>query len=82
MGRPGPARYAGPARRVFSIGVAGPVGSGKTALVETLCRALWPEVNLAVALRDRDPETAGAGCPFYEVLCDEQTHLYARMFRS
>jgi urease accessory protein len=30
----------------------------------------------------RDPETAGAGCPFHEVLCDEQTRLYARMFRS
>ena len=28
------------------------------------------------------PETAGAGCPFYEILCDEQTRLYARMFRS
>jgi urease accessory protein len=38
--------------------------------------------GLAAALGDRDPETAGAGCPFYEVLCDEQTHLYARMFRS
>jgi urease accessory protein len=38
--------------------------------------------DLAVALCDRDPETVGAGCPFYEILCDEQTHLYARMFRS
>jgi urease accessory protein len=38
--------------------------------------------ELAAALADRDPETAGSGCPFYEVLCDEQTHLYARMFRS
>ena len=38
--------------------------------------------DLAAALRDREPETAGAGCPFYEVLCDEQTRLYARMFRS
>jgi urease accessory protein len=38
--------------------------------------------DLAAALTDRDPETAGVGCPFYEVLCDEQTHLYARMFRS
>src|SRR5262249_27900339 len=52
MGRPGPARYAGPSRRVFTIGVAGPVGSGKTALVETLCRALWPEINLAVITND------------------------------
>ena len=38
--------------------------------------------NLAAELVDREPETAGAGCPFYEVLCDEQTRLYARMFRS
>jgi urease accessory protein len=52
MGRPGPARYAGPSRRVFTIGVAGPVGSGKTALVEALCRALWPQINLAVITND------------------------------
>ena len=38
--------------------------------------------DLTAALVDRDPETAGAGCPFYEILCDEQTRLYARMFRS
>jgi urease accessory protein len=38
--------------------------------------------DLARALVDRDPETAGAGCVFYEILCDEQTQLYARMFRS
>jgi urease accessory protein len=37
---------------------------------------------LAETIRDREPETAGAGCPFYEILCDEQTRLYARMFRS
>src|SRR5262245_42822339 len=36
MGGPGPARYAGSKRRVFTLGVAGPVGSGKTALVEVL----------------------------------------------
>jgi urease accessory protein len=38
--------------------------------------------ELAGELADREPETAGAGCPFFEVLCDEQTRLYARMFRS
>lgn len=27
-------------------------------------------------------ENAGAGCPFYEILCDEQTRLYTRLFRS
>lgn len=38
--------------------------------------------KLVSTLMDRDPESAGAGCPFYEVFCDEQTRLYARMFRS
>jgi urease accessory protein len=38
--------------------------------------------ELAADIVDRDPETAGAGCPFYEILCDEQTSLYARMYRS
>lgn len=36
----------------------------------------------AETLAEQAPETAGAGCPFYEVLCDDQTRLYARMFRS
>ncbi|MGL6095499.1 MAG: GTP-binding protein, partial [Fimbriiglobus sp.] len=48
----GPARYAGPKRKVFTLGIAGPVGSGKTALVEALCKALWPEINLAVITND------------------------------
>src|SRR4051794_36184259 len=47
-----PPRYAGPRRSVFTLGVAGPVGSGKTALVERLCRELWPAVNLAVITND------------------------------
>jgi urease accessory protein len=38
--------------------------------------------GLTEAIQEREPESAGAGCPFYEVLCDEQTRLYARMFRS
>jgi urease accessory protein len=44
--------YAGPKRRVFTIGVGGPVGSGKTALVERLCKTFWPRVNLAVITND------------------------------
>lgn len=51
-GGSGPPRYAGTKRRVFTLGVAGPVGSGKTAMVEMLCRALWPEINLAVVTND------------------------------
>jgi urease accessory protein len=48
----GGGRFAGPRRKVFTIGIAGPVGSGKTALVERLCRDLWPAVRLAVITND------------------------------
>ena len=48
----GAATYAGPRRRVFTLGVGGPVGSGKTALVECLCRTFWPAVDLAVITND------------------------------
>jgi urease accessory protein len=44
--------YAGPPRHVFTIGIGGPVGSGKTALTLVLARALWPEINLAVITND------------------------------
>ncbi len=36
----------------FRIGVAGPVGSGKTALVEALCRQLRDRYQLAVVTND------------------------------
>jgi urease accessory protein len=39
-------------QRAFRIGVAGPVGSGKTALVQVLSEVLWPGVNLAVVTND------------------------------
>jgi urease accessory protein len=48
----GAAAFPGPRRRVFTVGVGGPVGSGKTALVERLCRTFWPKVNLAVITND------------------------------
>lgn len=38
--------------RAFRVGIAGPVGSGKTALVDRLSRRLWPQVNLAVVTND------------------------------
>jgi urease accessory protein len=34
------------------VGIAGPVGSGKTALVDQLSRRLWPQVNLGVVTND------------------------------
>src|SRR6266403_896024 len=38
--------------RAFRVGVAGPVGSGKTALVDSLSKRLCPAVNLAVVTND------------------------------
>lgn len=38
--------------RAFRVGVAGPVGSGKTALVDRLSRRLWPSRSLAVVTND------------------------------
>ncbi len=38
--------------RAFRIGVAGPVGSGKTALVDVLSRRFWPKINMAVVTND------------------------------
>ena len=38
--------------RAVRIGIGGPVGSGKTALVAALCRALGGEIELAVVTND------------------------------
>lgn len=56
----GPGTFAGRApprardlsRRAFTVGVGGPVGSGKTALVLALCRALRDSLSLAVVTND------------------------------
>src|SRR5438045_475006 len=40
------------ARRAYTVGVGGPVGSGKTALVLALCRALRDRVSLGVVTND------------------------------
>jgi urease accessory protein len=40
--------------------------------IEELTRSLAPQ----------DFQTAGSGCPYYEVLCHEQPRLYTRLFRS
>ncbi len=39
-------------RRAFRVGIAGPVGSGKTMLVDRLSQRLWPACNLAVVTND------------------------------
>ncbi len=38
--------------RAFRVGIAGPVGSGKTALVDALSKELRPNYSLAVVTND------------------------------
>ncbi|WP_422126545.1 urease accessory protein UreG [Thioalkalivibrio sulfidiphilus] len=38
--------------QTLRVGIGGPVGSGKTALVEALCRTMSPRYNLAVVTND------------------------------
>ena len=47
-----PARRRDLSRRGFTVGVGGPVGSGKTALVLALCRTLRDSMSLAVVTND------------------------------
>ncbi|MFC9284829.1 urease accessory protein UreG [Streptomyces collinus] len=46
------ARRPDGSRRALRIGLGGPVGSGKTATVAALCRALRDELSLAVVTND------------------------------
>ena len=39
-------------KRAFTIGIGGPVGSGKTALTKAICEALRNEMSLAVVTND------------------------------
>jgi urease accessory protein len=38
--------------QTFRVGIAGPVGSGKTALVDALCKAMRDRFNIAVVTND------------------------------
>jgi urease accessory protein len=49
---PDPHLPAEPAGRAVRIGIGGPVGSGKTALVAALARTLGPRLQLAVVTND------------------------------
>ena len=39
-------------KRILRVGIAGPVGSGKTALVDSLCKALGDRLEIAVVTND------------------------------
>ena len=51
-GRELPLRTRDFQQRAFTVGVGGPVGTGKTALVLALCKALRDSCNLAVVTND------------------------------
>ena len=38
--------------RAYRVGIAGPVGCGKTALLDQLSKRLWPGVNMCVVTND------------------------------
>lgn len=50
--RPKPLPKRDYSRRAITVGVGGPVGSGKTALLMQLCKRLRDRVNLAVVTND------------------------------
>jgi urease accessory protein len=69
--------------------VCGIIGAGVRAVPvghthgQQILAYLHAEIeSLAASFSVSDLAAAGSSCPFYEVLCDEQTRLYARMFRS
>ncbi|MCZ4080161.1 urease accessory protein UreG [Rhodococcus sp. H36-A4] len=41
-----------PLRRALRLGIAGPVGTGKSTLIATICRALADELEIAVVTND------------------------------
>jgi urease accessory protein len=47
-----PPRRRDYARRAFTVGIGGPVGSGKTALVLAVCRALRDRLRIGVVTND------------------------------
>ncbi len=69
--------------------VAGMIGAGVRAIPvghthgQQMIAYLHEEIlHLAATFAERSLASAGSGSPFYEVLCDEQTRHYSRLFRS
>jgi urease accessory protein len=62
----------GTGRRPLRVGIGGPVGSGKTALVVALCRALQPRRSVAVVTNDIYTEEDAAIVRRAGVLADDR----------
>ena len=61
-----------PGTRAFRLGVGGPVGSGKTALVAALCRLLSHEVSTVVVTNDIFTTEDAEALRRMSVLADER----------
>ena len=71
--------------RAFRVGVAGPVGSGKTMLVDKLSKRLWARYSLAVVTNDipkRMPSTCSGKGPFRPSECGELRQARAHTLQS
>ncbi len=66
---------------VISAGVRG-IPIGHTHGQQLLARLHERIAHLAQTFAERTLDEAGSFSPAYEVLCDEQTRLYTRLFRS
>ena len=60
------------ARRAFTVGVGGPVGSGKTALMLQLCRHLRGRLSLAAVTNDIFTKEDGEFLVRHEALPSER----------
>jgi urease accessory protein len=59
-------------RRAFTVGVGGPVGSGKTALMLALCRKLRDQMNIAAVTNDIFTKEDGEFLIRHEALAAER----------
>ena len=62
----------GPGERPLRIGIGGPVGSGKTALVASLCRLLANELSIAVVTNDIFTREDAEALRRMQVLADDR----------
>ncbi|MDS1269429.1 urease accessory protein UreG [Lipingzhangella sp. LS1_29] len=61
-------------RPTLRLGIAGPVGTGKSSLIATLCRALAPELSIAVVTNDIYTDEDARFLRAAGVLADERIH--------
>jgi urease accessory protein len=62
----------GARERALRIGIGGPVGSGKTALVAALCRLLAPELSIVVVTNDIFTREDAEALRRMQVLADDR----------